>query len=71
MSESIINVNTNISTTMKKTYIAPLMEMEMMTAEEDLLLAVSALEGDAGIELAGEDETLPTDADVSEQLLVW
>jgi len=56
---------------MKKTYIAPLMEMEVMTAEEDLLLAVSALEGDAGIELAGEDETLPTDADVSEQLLVW
>ena len=56
---------------MKKTYIAPLMEMEVMMAEEDLLLAVSSLEGDAGIDLAGDDDVLPTDAVVSEQLLVW
>lgn len=47
------------------------MEMELAMAEEDLLLAISAVEGDTGIDLSNEDDVIPLDADVSEDLLLW
>jgi len=54
---------------MKKTYIAPYVETEQTMAEDDLLLAISAVAGDAGIDLSGEDDIVPDIADTREDLI--
>ena len=54
---------------MKKTYIAPYVETEQTLAEDDLLLAISAIGGDAGIDLGGEDDLIPDVADTRGDLI--
>lgn len=54
---------------MKKTYIAPLMEVEVLFEDEMLATSITGITGDSGMEQGTGD--VPTDADVSEQLLVW
>lgn len=53
---------------MKKTYIAPYVETEQTMAEDDLLLAISAVGGDTGVDLGGED-AIPTEGDTREDLI--
>ena len=54
---------------MKKTYIAPLMEVEVLFEDEMLATSITDIAGDSGMELGTGD--VPTDADVSEQIFVW
>ena len=54
---------------MKKTYIAPYVETEQTLAEDDLLLAISAIGGDAGIDLGGDDDLIPDVADTRDDLI--
>ena len=54
---------------MRKTYIAPYVETEQTLAEDDLLLAISAIGGDTGIDLGGEDDLIPDAADSREDLI--
>lgn len=54
---------------MKKTYIAPLMEVEVLLEDEMLATSITEIAGDSG--LGRGDGDVPADADVSEQLLVW
>lgn len=58
-----------VKTAMKKTYIAPLMEVEVLLEDEMLATSITGIAGDSGMQQGTGD--VPTDADVSEQLLVW
>ena len=53
---------------MKRTYIAPYVETEQTMAKDDLLLAISAVGGDTGVDLGGED-AIPTEGDTREDLI--
>ena len=53
---------------MKKTYIAPFVETDMLESEDMMATSIVGIDGDSEVVL-GDDDDVPTEADIREDLI--